>query len=157
MVALQRAKEVGSVGDILKGAGPSSSFVIQAPILDVPGRDTGFCQSRGQRPHVIHRDGAWVQTSKLRNPAATVHDNRDRVWALRGRHAQLAELQWVCPINYSPRLTRNLGSRQIERISALRGNGAGQQRNNEYRLDLHVASDLPVYFCILICARNIAS
>jgi hypothetical protein len=131
MVALERPQEIRGLGDVLKRARPSAPVVSQASILDVPGGNTRFRQCRGKGAHVVHRDGAGVQISQLRDPAATMDDDRHRVRAFDRRQSQLANLHRIVSISDSSRFTRNLGRRQVEGIPALRRNGAGQQRDGE--------------------------
>ena len=76
--------------DILKCSGPSAAGIAHAPVLDVPGGDTGLLQG------VAKMSG--VSEIIFRAPIAAVNEEDDWMRAFSGRNADVNELIWVLAV-----------------------------------------------------------
>ena len=86
----QFTQMIGTLGHIEKGIGPSACLVAYTAILQRPGRDAQIGQRLGQMTD--------VRDVELRQPAAAVNHNRNRVRTRALGQAQFAELQWILAI-----------------------------------------------------------
>src|SRR4051812_19391348 len=76
--------------DVLERAWPSATVVADAPILDAPHRVTGIGECLLERGHVRDR--------VLRQKAAAVNEQHDRMRPRALWQAEVPELQWTQPI-----------------------------------------------------------
>src|SRR5262245_15165078 len=127
VLASKLPDEVCSVRDILKRSRPSAAAVAETPVFDIPRRNARVGQCRSHGPHILHRYGTLVQIGQLRNPAATMNYDRERVPPLFRRQPQLTELEWIRSIGNAPRAGRNRLGCEFHRTSRLRARRAGDK------------------------------
>src|SRR5688572_21831308 len=79
----ERADVVGRDGHVPECARPATALVTQPSILDVPGRDSGGRQCRGEWPHVVQGHCLRRILAEPRKPAAAMDYDRHRMRPLR--------------------------------------------------------------------------
>jgi hypothetical protein len=87
-------QRVDSPGNIEKRAGPATSFVADAPVLDVPGGDA--------RPGERRAEVTGVSQVVLSAPEPAVEDDGDRVWPAGSGKPEIAELEVEWPVRDAP-------------------------------------------------------